>query len=90
MAATVDTKILEARLITRDSAIVGSSVSRIAAKMQQFFSVVGTDDTAAKSTAYENYVRDIILYKLEMEKVRHIDQMCDREIEGAYESFWSY
>ena len=82
MAAT-DTKILEARLATRDSAISGSSLSRCAYRMQQFYNLVGdTEDSKALSVALQNYSRDLLLYGLEMEKYEQTDAMCDREIEG--------
>lgn len=81
MAAT-DTKILESRLITRDSAIGGSSVSRCASRMQQFFKTLSeSKEEKDIAAAYECYCRDIVYYQLEMEKYAHSFDMCAREIE---------
>ena len=88
MAAS-DIKILEARLLTRDSAITGSTVTRCASRMQQLFSALRGDPTAeaggdeataiAAAAAQEAFARDLLLYKVEMGKFQQAFNMLDEE-----------
>lgn len=80
---STDTKLLEARLASRDSAIGGSSVSQCATRMQQFYKLLQeSDDDKAVAVALENFSRGLLLYALEMDKAEQTYRMCDREIEG--------
>jgi hypothetical protein len=83
--AAIDTKLLEARLASRESAIGGSSVSQCATRMQQYYKLVQeSDDEKAIAVALENYARGLLLYSLEMDKAEQAYHMCDREIEGVF------
>ena len=83
--ATTDIKILEGRLLTRDSAITGSTVTKCALKMQQLFATLqnpdnkGEDASDITSAALESFSRDLLLYKLEMGKFGQSFNMLDEE-----------
>jgi len=82
MAAT-DIKILEARLLTRDSAITGSTVTKCATRLQQLFAAVRDDNKTpennATDVAQEAFSRDLLMYRAEMGKFDQSFNMLDQE-----------
>lgn len=82
MAFTIDTKLLEQRLLTRETVIGGTSLSRCAARLQQLFH---NRDKEQASAALEAVNRDFQLYQLEMGKTNQIYDMCGKEI-SEYEA----
>lgn len=84
--ASTDIKILEARLLTRDSAVTGSTVTKCATRMQQLFDVVRggkkadeQEATVIAAVAEEAFSRDLIMYKVEMGKFEQSFKMLDQE-----------
>ena len=81
----MDNKLLETRLLTRESTIggsVGSSVSRCSAKFQ---SLVQSLESNTGSNAVDSFVREILLYKLDTSKCEHVFNACDEEIAAYHE-----
>jgi len=72
----MDSKILENRLVLKESSFVGSSVSKCAAKLQSL--------TTAKQdvTSFDSFVREVLQYKLDIAKVDHIHCSHDRQMEA--------
>ena len=92
-----DTKILESRLITRDSAIGGSSLTRCVYKLQQYLSSYEKEQKEKEKKVEkeqerrllcEGYCRELLLYKIEMEKFYETFEMCEQEIQGVI--FFTY
>jgi hypothetical protein len=84
-----DTKILESRLLTRESAIGGSSLSRCALKFQQYMGFYEKNNPHGNTPAsdvtgeYEALCREVMLYQVEMKKYDEIYQMYHEEIHGT-------
>ena len=82
MAATqLDAKILELRLVTRDSTVGGSSVFKIAKSLREFNEALlqSPADEMKVKQAFNVYTRDVMLYKLEIGKVGKQLNLCDAE-----------
>lgn len=79
-----DLKLLESRLITRDSAIGGSSLTKCVLKLQQYFINYNLNNENEINLLRENYCREILLYKIEMEKFKETFEMCEQEIKGLF------
>jgi hypothetical protein len=77
-----DTKILESRLLTRESAIGGSSLSRCAVRLQQYLKTSAESKATLPGNEYEAFCRDVSLYQVEMKKYQEVNLMCDDEIKG--------
>lgn len=109
-----DTKIFESRLITRDSAIGVSSVTKCVSKLQQYLLSIqqreqreqreggkgegkqqqqggGENDNNNNNIKLtrESYCREVLLYKIEMEKFKEAYEMCEQEIKGYSPLFYS-
>lgn len=82
MAATLDGKILELRLVTKESTIGGASVFRIAKSLREYNAALTQDpvDQHMVLAAHENFSRDVLLYELEISKASKTMQLCDNEI----------
>ena len=74
----MDSKILETRLILKESSFVGSSVSKCAAKLQSLTNAKSVQDF----TSFDSFVREVLQYKLDIAKVEHIHGSHDRQIEA--------
>jgi hypothetical protein len=81
-SATLDGKILELRLITKESTIGGASVFRIAKSLRDYNIAVSQNPKNSEQVqiAHEAFSRDILLYQLEMTKVSKALELCDDEI----------
>ena len=77
--ATSDVKILESRLLTRDSAIGGSTVTKCALRLQQLYEEVRKGEKGDVKTSLEAFSRDVMLYKVEMGKYDLALSMLDQE-----------
>ena len=69
----MDPKLLETRLLLRESAIGFVSVSRCALKLKN---LISSNDSAN----LDAYLRDILLYDLEINKISQNLQVCEEEI----------
>jgi hypothetical protein len=76
----MDTKILESRLITRESTLQGSSVTKCASRLQQLFHFVSKGDYDIARSVQETLIREIMLYKFEITKYDQCRNVCDQEI----------
>jgi len=77
-----DEQILRARLLTRDSVVIGPSLSRVAAKLADLAfqtSPAGSADAGAVQLAHDQLVRELLLIQLEMDKLSSVFPMCDAE-----------
>lgn len=79
--ATTDIKILEARLLTRDSAVTGSTVTKCALRLQQLMAAIQNPESKRDESdeALEAFCRDLLLYKVEMGKFDQAFNMLDNE-----------
>jgi uncharacterized protein YaaR (DUF327 family) len=75
----LDNKILENRLILRESSFVGSSVSRCASKFQALINSKRDTNTIEKSIL-DNFLREIELYKLDIMKGKNILDSFDNQL----------
>ena len=80
-SATLDAKILESRLVTRDSTVGGSSVFRIAKSLKEYHDALiqSPANEQAVKLAKDVYTRDVLTYQLEVSKVDKMLQLCDVE-----------
>ena len=78
----MDMKLLEKRLLTRDSALSVSSVSKCASRMQQYLTALQSGDDGVKQVK-EALIRDITMYKIEMSQAMEATMMCDRELDES-------
>jgi len=80
--ATLDGKILERRLVTKESTIGGASIFRIAKSLREYNSAIEQDEATEDQiqTAHEAFSRDVLLYRLEMSKLSKAFLLCDDEI----------
>src|SRR5690349_354994 len=74
----MDAKILEIRLVTRESALYIPSVSKCASKVQVLLST--RRDDRHWQEARDSLSRELQLYKIEMTQVQETIQMHDREL----------
>lgn len=74
----MDSKILETRLILKESSFVGSSVSKCASKLQSLVNAKTTQDLIP----FDSFIREMLQYKLDVTKVEHIQYSHDRQIEA--------
>lgn len=76
---------LERRLLTRDSALVTSSVSKCALRVQHFLASLQSSETtdAEIATLKHGLVRELALYRIEMSQALEAAMMCDRELEES-------
>lgn len=80
----MEAKLLESRLITKDSTVGGSSVAKIAKSLREYHRTLKEtpcNDDAVRE-AYDTFVRDTMLYRLEVGKLNKILKVCDIENEN--------
>jgi hypothetical protein len=75
MSQQLDNKILELRLLIKDTALSQASVSKCAAKLQAFGKKLNDKN------ALEGFIREILLYKLECEKTSKMFSALERQAE---------
>jgi hypothetical protein len=75
----MDSKILENRLLLRESTIGSISVSRCASRLQTLH--LKRSASSSPHAHLEAYQRDLQLYEVEMNKVARIVRVCDEELE---------
>jgi len=77
-----DQSFIEKRLLIRESILGGSSIGRCASRMQQFFKNMKEGKPENILIAdQEAFIRDLLLYKLEMGKFEKSIAVYDQEIE---------
>jgi THO complex subunit 7 len=74
----MDAKILENRLLTRESVLYSSSVSKCATRLQQYLNSL--NDGTMVQESRESLLREISLYRHEMSQVTLAVGMCEREL----------
>jgi hypothetical protein len=79
--AMMDMKLLEKRLLTRDSTLSVSSVSKCASRLQQYLAAVQAGREMQQTK--DALIRDMCLYKIEISQVIEATLMCDRELEES-------
>ena len=96
--ASLDNIILKQRLLLRESAVNFMTISKIATRIQSLLdrSIFKTSTFLNTSTIIYNdlipeisdkLIRDILTYKLDMAKIKHIYSSCDEEI-TAYQELY--
>ena len=81
----MDMKLLERRLLMRDSTLSSSSVSKCASRLQQYLSSASSEDAEVESTKKlrDALVRELTSYRLEMSQAIQAAEMCERELEES-------
>lgn len=81
----MDMKLLEKRLLTRDSVLASSSVSKCALRLQQFLVALQANDQSDSDTeqAKGALIRELALYKLEIGQAVEGALMCEREMDES-------
>lgn len=76
----MDQKILEYRLINRESVLSGSSISKCANRLYQLFNLVKNSSNDVTETIHEAFIREILLYKFELTKYAQSHNVCHQEV----------
>ena len=77
----LEAKVLESRLVTKDSTVGGSSVAKIAKSLRDYHKALKhrpCNDESVRDS-YDIFVRDTMLYRLEVGKLNKILKVCDIE-----------
>lgn len=77
-------KVLESRLVTKDTVISGPCLSRCALKFQAFSKSKISSEPA--NSALDNFIRDVKLYKQDILNTKQIFLTCEKQIQAYHRS----
>lgn len=76
----MDAKILETRLLLRESTVASINISKCATRLATLRRKRSSADISVSTSAYDSYAADILLYQTEMNKVARFIDVCDLEL----------